>query len=244
MVQLTALVALSLNALLASSASLAARKDSKTHGVTCGCDLKKSTTVSMHLPTNQTALVQPTTPPRYVAIGVGYQNYTCNSATSTFASIGAVATLFDLSCIEGKSDFETIAQRSYNVWISPAEGHAKADVVGAKVGTPSILGYHYFINSPTTAGAINAKWDFTSTGSHKGDATAFVVGAKVGNIPAPAPADPKVTVDWLMLNGIPGFDALASQVFRVDTVGGQPPASCAAGAAPIQVKYVAKYFLY
>ena len=35
---------------------------------------------ALDLPTNQTQIVPPTTDPNYVALGVGYQNYTCTSA--------------------------------------------------------------------------------------------------------------------------------------------------------------------
>lgn len=46
-----------------------------------GCDLSRA---KLALPTNQTALVAPTTAPSFVALGVGVQNYTCTDA-SVFA---------------------------------------------------------------------------------------------------------------------------------------------------------------
>jgi hypothetical protein len=85
-----------------------------------------------------------------------------------------------------------------------------------------------------------------------------VIGAKVGDILAPS--DPATNIDWLELNGVQGD--LASGIFRIDTVAGQPPTSvglffrlsgtrfmisfvqCVAGSAPISVKYTAKYYLY
>ncbi|KAF7296960.1 hypothetical protein MIND_00928000 [Mycena indigotica] len=212
MKMISSLVFLALHALAASSTAL--KKG----------DCPLDTSVSMHIPANQTALVQPATAPLFVALGVGFQNYTCNAA-GTFASIGAVASLLDLSCVAHKKAFDTVAARAFEAWVAAPPGVSQT-YIGAEVGVPVLLGFHYFITSPLgTPGAINAKWDFTSTGRFKGDETAFVVGAKVGDIPAPPPAVDAVTVDWLMLNGIPNFDALAAQVFRVDTVGGQPPTS-------------------
>ncbi|KAJ6616847.1 hypothetical protein B0H10DRAFT_2035942 [Mycena sp. CBHHK59/15] len=99
--------------------------------------------------------------------------------------------------------------------------------------------FHYFVTSPSGTG-ISPIWDFTSTGKFAGNSSAYVIGAKVGDIPAPA--SPSTNVDWLALNNVQG--SLASKIFRIDTVGGQPPASCVAGSAPISVKYTAKYYLY
>lgn len=83
-----------------------------------------------------------------------------------------------------------------------------------------VLGQHYFITNPLTGSGLSPKWDFTSA-IEKGHPNAFIVGAKAGDIAAPT--NPGTNVDWLMLNGVQGD--LASQVFRVETRGGQPPAS-------------------
>ena len=94
------------------------------------------------------------------------------------------------------------------------------DVIAEYQGNPGVLGQHYFITNPVTGSGLSAKWDFTSA-SEAGRAGAFVVGAKSGDVPAPA--DPGTDVDWLSLAAAQG--ALAQQVFRVETRGGQPPAS-------------------
>jgi hypothetical protein len=102
----------------------------------------------------------------------------------------------------------------------------------------NVLGQHYFIR-PTPGGAISPKWDFTSSGATKGNANAFVVGAKDAQLAAPnAAAD----VAWLQLHGTSG--QLATSVYRVLTAGGQPPASCAAGSADISVKYTSDYCMW
>jgi hypothetical protein len=66
---------------------------------------------------------------------------------------------------------------------------------------------------------ISPVWNFASA-ALAGHADAFVLAAKVGDVPAPTgPPD----VDWLSLNRVDGN--LAKQVFRVATVGGLPPSS-------------------
>ncbi|KAJ7191283.1 hypothetical protein GGX14DRAFT_481692 [Mycena pura] len=227
------LSALSSAALLVSAATLSSRKDSHGNGKEC-CEISKDT---MDLPPDQTALVAPTTDPLFVMLGVGIQNYTCSSTTSTYASIGAVASLFDISCLE-KSDFAEVQTKAFKTW-SKASAKTKATSIGATVGAPNLLGFHYFVTSPSGTG-LSPKWDFTSTGKFAGNATAFVLAAKVGDMAAPT--NPAVNVDWLALNNVQG--ALASKVFRIDTVGGQPPSSCVPGSAPISVKYTSKYFLF
>ncbi|KAJ6562596.1 hypothetical protein B0H19DRAFT_944260 [Mycena capillaripes] len=192
----------------------------------------------MDLPSNQTQLVAPTTAPKFVAIGVGIQNYTCTASTLKYTSIGAVASLFDLSCMDKTPAFKTVQTTAFKAW-SAAPASLKADTIGNKIGAPTLLGYHYFVPSPSGTG-ISPKWDFTSTGKFAGNSTAFIIAAKAGDILAPT--DSAINVDWLMLNNVQG--SLASKVFRVDTVSGQPPTSCVAGSADISVKYTAKYYMY
>ncbi|KAJ6464855.1 hypothetical protein C8R45DRAFT_779449, partial [Mycena sanguinolenta] len=193
------------------------------------CDTSKAV---MNLPANQTALVAPTTAPLFVALGVGVQNYSCSSTTSTYASIGAVASLFDISCFDQTPEFANLQTTAFDIWskVGPA---VTATSIGSRILAPLVLGYHYFVTSPSGTG-ISPKWDFTHSG--KG----YVIGAKVGDIVAPT--NPTTNVDWLALNNVQG--SLASKIFRIDTVGGQPPASCVPGSDPISIKYVGRYYLY
>ncbi|KAJ7868320.1 hypothetical protein B0H13DRAFT_1058482 [Mycena leptocephala] len=197
------------------------------------CD---TSTAVMDLPPNQTILVAPATAPLFILLGVGVQNYTCSG--TTYASIGAVASLFDISCLDHTSKFSTIQTTAYTIWEHVPAGVPSA-VIGALVGAPHLDGFHYFVPSPSGTG-ISPKWDFTSTGKFAGNSTAYVIGAKVGDILAPS--DPATNIDWLELDGVQGD--LASVIFRIDTVAGQPPTSCVSGSSPISVKYTAKYYLY
>ncbi|KAJ7824025.1 hypothetical protein B0H14DRAFT_2369806, partial [Mycena olivaceomarginata] len=187
------------------------------------CDTSKAV---MDLPPNQTALVAPATAPLFVLLGVGVQNYTCSG--TTFASIGAVASLFDISCLARTSQFATIQTTAFRIW----------DRVPSSVPS-TVIGPLYFVTSPSGTG-ISPKWDFTSTGKFAGNSTAFVIGTKVGDILAPT--NPATNIDWLQLARVEGD--LASQIFRIDTVNGQPPTSCVPGSPPISVKYTSKYYLF
>ncbi|KAJ7494184.1 hypothetical protein FB451DRAFT_1216165 [Mycena latifolia] len=218
------LITLSAALLVSAGPTLLARKDQD-------CNTSKAV---MDLPPNQTTLVAPATVPLFILLGVGVQNYTCSG--TIFASIGAVASLFDISCLVYTPQFATIQTRAFNIW---------------ECAPPA---FHY-VTAPSGTG-ISPKWDFTSTGRFAGNATAFVIGAKVGDIPAPT--DPATNIDWLQLARVEGD--LASQIFCIDTVGGQPPTSVSpscfclndarltvqfvAGSPPISVKYTAKYYLY
>ncbi|KAK7681368.1 hypothetical protein QCA50_015459 [Cerrena zonata] len=200
-----------------------------------GCDVSKA---NMSLPSGQTLLVAPTdTKPRFISIGVGVQNYSC-STTHTYTSIGAVAELFDISCLS-PSQFTQATDMFNDIWEKTPKGVTAEQVIKglSLVGTPSVLGQHYFVTNPITGSGLSPKWDFTSA-SLKGKSNAFAVAAKIGNVPASSPSN----IDWLSLNVTQGD--LAKHIFRVETRGGQPPASCNPDSPPISVKYVSQYWLY
>ncbi|KDQ31883.1 hypothetical protein PLEOSDRAFT_1100408 [Pleurotus ostreatus PC15] len=227
------MVALSLASIVVAASVVLAAPSIKTSG----CDISKA---KISIPSGQTALVQPTLAPSYVSVAIGVQNYTCTDA-GTYTSAGAVAELFDISCLVGKSTFNRIQDDVFTVWKLLPKQLTAAKVVELLhfAKTPTILGQHYFIINPLTGVGISPKWDFTSQGATKGNPNAFVVGARTGGLAAPTgPQD----VDWLSLSNAQG--QLADQIYRVDTRGGQPPASCTPGSAPISVKYASKYWLF
>ncbi|KAJ7921346.1 hypothetical protein B0H13DRAFT_2656038 [Mycena leptocephala] len=186
----------------------------------------------LDLPAGQTQLVSPTTAPLFVSLGVGVQNYTCNASTLKYTSVGAVAAIFDISCLAPTPLFANLQTVAFSAW-SAAPASLSATTIGTKIGAPALLGFHYFVPSPSGTG-LSPMWDFTASGK------STVLAAKAGDITAPTAS--ATNVDWLMLNSVQG--SLATQVFRIDTVNGQPPTSCVAGSADISVKYTAKYLLY
>ncbi|VDB88887.1 unnamed protein product [Peniophora sp. CBMAI 1063] len=199
-----------------------------------GCEVPASVLQQM-MPANQTTIVAPSSAPKYVALGVGVQNYTCSSA-GTFTNIGAYAELFDISCLASTPAFGDIQTKAYQMWNASPQTTTQ-QLVDAMGDKPVILGQHYFIANPSGTGANVPKFDFTAD-RDAGDASAFAVMSKVGDIAAPTGSS---DVDWLMLNTTSG--SLASQIFRVATVAGTDGAACTADQTA-SVKYVAKYFFY
>jgi hypothetical protein len=192
-------------------------------------------TAKLSLPSNQTALVPPTSAPHFIALGVGVQNYTCNATSLTYTNVGAVAELFDIQCLYGTNVFESITTDVFKAWSIVPSFLTTQAVIAVLGSAPTVLGQHYFIpNSP----APSPKWDFTSD-AEKGNPEAFVVGASVGSIPSPASKD---DINWVQLKKVEG--ELADSVYRVETAGGQPPASCTAGAPLLSVKYTAQYWFF
>ncbi|KAJ7064669.1 hypothetical protein C8F01DRAFT_1249710 [Mycena amicta] len=201
------------------------------------CDISNA---AIPLPPNQNMLLAPTSSPSFIGLAIGIQNYTCGS-TGTYTNVGAVAELFDVSCLYGTPEFPFLQDIAFAAWkFAPHSSPIQSIVAGLDPYHASfVLGQHYFVNASSGTG-LSPVWDFRP--SFPGNSAAFVVAAKVGDVPAPSgPPD----VDWLSLNGVQGQDTLATQVFRVSTVGGLAPApSCTPGSPEITVKYSSMYWLY
>ncbi|TFK49063.1 hypothetical protein OE88DRAFT_1737273 [Heliocybe sulcata] len=194
------------------------------------------TNVALRLPANQTQLFQPNTTLSFLALAVGVQNYTCSN-TSTWTNIGAVADLFDISCLANSLIFDAIPSITYCAWNSTPDLITPLDMISVFTGNPDVLGQHYYVPNPAGSGT-SPKWDFTSA-AYKGDSNAYVVGAKVGDLPAP---DTKEDIDWVQLKSVEG--ELATVVYRTQTKGGQPPTSCTPGSALLSVKYTSQYWFF
>jgi len=203
-----------------------------------GCDLSNA---KMPLPAHQTAMTVPTIAPSFVGLGVGVQNYTCNATSLKYSSVGAVAELFDMSCLTNGPLSTTIQNTAFDIWNNAPSSFTTQDIIKMLCHDAIVLGQHYFVPNPNPAPgspALSPKWDFTSD-SEKGNAQAFVIGAKVGDLPAPSGT---ADVDWLQLKNVEG--QLADSIYRVESKGGQPPASCTAGSPPLTVKYTSQYWLF
>ncbi|KAF7794780.1 hypothetical protein EIP86_005922 [Pleurotus ostreatoroseus] len=239
-----------------------------------GCALASTNmTGTMHLATVHGSLVPPTNAtPVYVGIGFGVQNYTCTPANNfTYVSrlvlvlyyrphahaglrnIGAVAQLLDASCLVPTPLFVALPAALHAFWTAlPPAAPTIQSLLALLHSTPSplapslVLAQHYFVTNPLTGAGVSPKWDFSSSGNPAlaGDADAVVVARPKGSAPAPnAAAD----VNWLdVVNvGGPAGGRIADEVFRTDTIGGQPPSSCVFGQTQdVSVKYVATYWFF
>ena len=131
--------------------------------------------------------------------------------------MGAFAELFDVSSLVSDPSFLALQAPAFQAWDATANAVDVPDMISMFAGAPSVLGQHYYISNGTD-GSILPKWDFSSA-AFPGDQQAFFVGSKMGDIPSPA--GNATNVDWVSLTHVDG--ALADMVFRVDTIGGQPP---------------------
>jgi hypothetical protein len=169
--------------------------------------------------------------------------------------VGAVAELFDMSCLTGTPLSTTIQNDAFTIWDKAPSSFTTQDIIKKICRNPIVLGQHYFVPNPKPAAgspAISPKWDFTHDAKN-GNAAAYVIGAKVASLAAPT--GNLADVDWLQLKSIDG--QLADAIYRVETKGGQSPASvskaghygstsliylqCTTGAPPLSVKYTSQY---
>jgi len=197
------------------------------------CDVSKETIPGLDKTTP--ALVPPKNAAAFWLIGIGTQNYTCG-ADGKFAAAGAVADLFDGSCLQTKKKYSTVSAQAFKKFsssktITPAQVASSISGLGQKFGT------HYFVKN--AANGTSPLWEAQSVpGALKGDPQAVTIQSKLANSAPPTGGD--VNVDWLSLVKVSG--GLASEVFRVDTQGGKAPATCTPGQTT-QVKYTSTYVL-
>ncbi|KHO00928.1 uncharacterized protein MAM_01706 [Metarhizium album ARSEF 1941] len=165
---------------------------------------------------------------RHVAVGRGTQNYTCdaNNAHASPKAAGAVATLFNASCIAAL--YPDLLSR-----IPPMAVHFQLDEA-EKLGPTAMAksGVHYFdgstpfFNLDTPALAIG-RVPCAKNSSAKAPSTA-AVGQKG-----------EKAVTWLRLTAMDGTTGDIKDVYRVDTAGGSPPATCKDMPATFEVQYSA-----
>lgn len=160
------------------------------------------------------------------------QNYSC-SAAGTWTSTGAVAQLFDVSCL---SDLPSIPAQVLPIHFDPHPNapctlsrlrRARRDTTLSSVlssfcstsplDSDTYLGFHSFVTP--AGGALSPKFDFTQS---QQDGSAYILAKKTGS--TPSPVNPAANVAWLELAANDAAGTLAVTAFRTDTAGGQPPA--------------------
>ncbi|KAI0090378.1 hypothetical protein BDY19DRAFT_769437 [Irpex rosettiformis] len=184
--------------------------------------------------------------PTFVGLAFGTQNYTCTKANN-FTNVGAVAQLFDVSCLVNASFFNEVQIPLFNAW-NTFPMLTIQDFINFfhESNPPEVLAQHYFVPNPVTGQGLSPKWDFRSSGNPKfvGADQAVFVGQGVGNVPAP---NRTTDIAWLNVANI-GRDKggqIADQVLRTNTIGGQPPSTCTFGQSPdIVVKYSSFYWFF
>jgi Protein of unknown function (DUF3455) len=193
---------------------------------------------------------------RYIALGVGHQNYTCGTDPSAApTSIGATAKLFDIKELLTWHPFLTctvpeiaLALSLLSVDIVPASSintakspYAMSDL---SLGLPPLtpIGEHFF-DLPTKLPTFNL---------HAAWPPCRIEATKLAGVPAPAGSPVGVNgqgaVDWLLLGdsgNVANFGGLRA-VYRVETAGGKPAPTCQGvdAGSIIRVPYAAEYWFY
>ncbi|KAI8930779.1 hypothetical protein NX059_011806 [Plenodomus lindquistii] len=182
---------------------------------------------------------------RYVVLGVGTQNYTCGSDENAApGTTGAVATLYDIGSRLNDDwmaqwKIPTLSPLALSLSVMPdmLEWSLKSQ------GYQHVTGHHYFskiaqVNTPIFA------FDQLSTSPYP---RAQV--AKLNAIDAPAGACPGrnglPAIQWLYLKDTIGASSGGiDTVYRVETAGGNKPATCKGMKPSWEVKYAAQYWVF
>ncbi|KAF3760181.1 hypothetical protein M406DRAFT_353782 [Cryphonectria parasitica EP155] len=209
------------------------------------CDLSKAVlpvASASPLPTVNAGLTL-----KHVAIGRGTQNYTCDTSNATAAptAIGAAATLFNATCIASTYPdlLAMLPGVALNFNLSTASSYP-ANLVPASTderlapGDYMISGHHYFLDSTTPFFNLNTtNWELGEAPCAKNATTNAPAGSPTGQSGDGA-------VAWLKLTAREGATGKLQEVYRVETAGGSPPATCAGMDAAFEVQYSAQYWFY
>ncbi|KAI1111755.1 hypothetical protein F5Y14DRAFT_464336 [Nemania sp. NC0429] len=179
---------------------------------------------------------------KHVAIGRGTQNYTCDTSNATAVPVanGAVATLFNASCVASTyPDVLHILPRLALLFDLPAASKG-ASAFSSKMGPTDLLvsGKHFFTNATTPF------FNLDTDRYRIGEAPCSKLNAS--NAPSDAPKGRKgeAAVPWLRLAANPGATGGIQEVYRVETAGGSAPATCAGQPAAFEVQYAAEYWFF
>ncbi|MCJ1369224.1 hypothetical protein MMC20_000434 [Loxospora ochrophaea] len=176
----------------------------------------------------------------HVAVGRGTQNYTCatSDSSSVPSAIGALATLYNATCVAATSP-STLASLPALALNNPRPA-ACAQLSPADI---AISGHHYFVTTTTPTFNLD-----TSNGQY-----GITFASKNASVPAPAGSvvgqnnSGNGAVPWLKLESqgpAAGTVGPVQEIYRVNTAGGQPPATCAGQPATLTVQYSAEYWFY
>lgn len=168
---------------------------------------------------------------KHVAVGRGTQNYTCDTTNATAApvQIGALATLFNASCIVSSyPDLASMITKMALQFTLTAEE--------TKLGPSNLVisGQHFFTNTTTPFFNLDRpNLQLGEAGTSKLNATAAPADATKG-------ADGLAAVPWLKLATRSGATGDLREIYRVETAGGSAPATCAGKPASFEVQYSAQ----
>lgn len=166
------------------------------------------------------------------------QNYTCatSDATSIPAAVGAVASLYNASCVAANyADILSMLPPLALQFPIPAPS------TNLQPSNMDLAGSHFFETTTTPVFNLNANPEAQ---------LGVAVCAKQANSTAPATADKGVNgvgngaVAWLYLTTTAASSGNIKSVYRLNTAGGSPPKNCTGMPASFSVDYAAEYWFY
>ncbi|KAI9759700.1 MAG: hypothetical protein M4579_002177 [Chaenotheca gracillima] len=210
------------------------------------CNLDK-----LIMPVANPALPAPATGNKvvHVAIGRGVQNYTCadNKATTIPVSVGAVASLYNATCT-GANYPDLLDKMPGVAALFPVPN------VNQQLTPPNLLlsGHHYFGDGTTPIFDLDVvpQRSYGLFVGKKDSASPAPASAPKGDPPRGSKAGTKGygSVAWLKLttkDGTPfGTSKGIKEVYRLNTVGGNPPTTCSGQPKAFSVDYAAEYWFF
>ncbi|KAH7412333.1 hypothetical protein DE146DRAFT_275877 [Phaeosphaeria sp. MPI-PUGE-AT-0046c] len=183
---------------------------------------------------------------KYVVLGIGTQNYTCTSGNPEAApgTTGALAALYDIGT---KLNSDPLAKwkisslsplaLALSSFPSALDWNLKSQGYNNRVGTHMFKSVNG-ANTPTFA------FDQLAMSPYP-----IAQVGKLNDTAAPASACPGLsgegTVRWLLLKDTKGLSVGGiDTVYRLETAGGSPPATCKGKPASFEVKYAAQYWVF
>jgi hypothetical protein len=164
----------------------------------------------------------------HIAVGRGTQNYTCDNNTDSAVpkAIGAVATLFNVTCMAGPyTQLLDVMPRIALQFPVPDPNSVTS------AANLFLSGHHYFTNLTTPFFNLNA------AGHEWGQ-----MGCSKLNSTNAANADTDVVNLKLATKTRDG--CTISEVYRLNTAGGQPPKTCSGMSKSFEVQYAAEYWFW
>ncbi|TAQ85678.1 hypothetical protein B7494_g5992 [Chlorociboria aeruginascens] len=174
---------------------------------------------------------------KHVAVGRGIQNYTCTSnPTDVPVSIGAIATLYNATCLA--ATYPDLLAMLPNVALQfNIESNTTKSL---PVSNLIVSGHHYFSNTTTPAFNLDtANMQLGIAPCSKNNTEAAPAGASVGQN-----GQGNGAVAWLKLIAREGATGGLEEVYRLNTAGGNPPATCAGMPSTFEVQYAAEYWFF
>lgn len=179
-----------------------------------------------------------------VTIGRGVQNYTCADSTSssTPKAIGAVANLYNASCIAANyPDVLTLLPPFALQYNTSLDNNGK--IMFTEVDR---CGHHYFNAASAPTFDLNDNNNGLGVLVADGKNPETKVAAPASAIKGQAASSSALNgaVAWLKLDAASGTTGNLTEVYRVDTAGGQPPATCSGQPASFSIEYAAQYWFF